>query len=135
MLHRSKLYAAGLLAVTFAAGVAVGTGVSAAASDRSRGDTGPERRARESYADRLGREVQLTPVQRDSVARIVEGYQDSMTAMWQSLRPRTDSIRTAIRQNISSLLDSAQQERYRAYIHRTDSVRAEREARTRHGSR
>jgi len=135
MLHRSKLYAAGLLVATFAAGVAVGTGVSAAASDGPRDGNGRERRARETYAERLGRELQLTPVQRDSVARIVAGYQDSMTAMWQALQPRTDSIRTAIRLNISSLLDSAQQERYRAYIHRTDSARAEREARERHGSR
>jgi hypothetical protein len=135
MLHRSKLYAAGLLAATFAAGVAVGTGVSAAATDGSRDEPNRERRARESYADRMGRELQLSPVQRDSVARIVEGYQDSMTAVWQTLQPRTDSIRTAIRLNISNLLDSAQQERYRAYIHRTDSARAAREARERHGSR
>ncbi|HEX9631548.1 MAG TPA: hypothetical protein VGA02_03705 [Gemmatimonadales bacterium] len=135
MLHRSKLYAAGLLVVTFAAGVAVGTGVSAAANDRPRHENGPERRARQSYADRLGRELQLTPVQRDSVARIVAGYQDSMTAIWQALQPRTDSIRTAIRRNIANLLDSAQQERYRSYIHRTDSARAAREARERHGSR
>jgi len=135
MLHRSKLYAAGLLAVTFAAGVAVGTGVSAAASDRDQAGPGRERRPRESYADRLGRELTLTPVQRDSVASIVDAYQDSMAAMWQSLQPRTDSIRSAIRQTIHGLLDPAQQERYRAYIHRTDSVRAAREARDRHGSR
>lgn len=135
MSQRSKLFAAGLLAVTFAAGIAVGTGVSAAASDRSREGNGRERRARESYADRLGRELQLTPVQRDSVARIVDGYQDSMTAMWESVRPRTDSIRSSIRQTIHDLLDVAQQERYQAYIHRTDSVRAAREERERHGSR
>jgi hypothetical protein len=135
MSHRSKLYAAGLLAATFAAGIAVGMGLSAARGDGSRPDGGPERRARESYADRLGRELQLSTGQRDSVARIVEGYQDSMTAIWGSLQPRTDSIRTAIRLNISNLLDSAQQERYRAYIHRTDSARAAREEGERHGSR
>jgi len=135
MLHRSKLYAAGLLVVTFAAGVAVGTGVSAAASDRTRGSNGRERRPRESYADRLGRELQLTPVQRDSVARIVNAYQDSMGAMWESVRPRTDSIRSSIRRTIHDLLEPTQQGRYEAYIRRTDSVRAAREARERHGSR
>jgi hypothetical protein len=135
MLHRSKLYAAGLLAVTFAAGVAVGTGVSAVAGDRARAPGGRERRARESYADRLGRELQLTPAQRDSVARIVDGYQDSMGALWEAMQPRTDSIRSAIRQTIHDLLDAEQQERYRIYIHRTDSARAAREARERHGSR
>jgi len=34
MLHRSKVYAVGLLAAVFVAGIAVGAGVSAAASDR-----------------------------------------------------------------------------------------------------
>jgi hypothetical protein len=135
MVQRSKLYAAGLLAVTFAAGVAVGTGVSAAAGDRKRDEGGRERRARESYADRLGRELQLTPVQRDSVARIVEGFQDSMAAVWEPLQPRMDSIRTSIRHNIRMLLDSTQQDRYRDYMHRMDSTRAAREARERHGAR
>jgi hypothetical protein len=135
MLHRSKLYAAGLLVATFAAGIAVGTGVSAAARGRPRPDNGRERRVRESYADRLGRELQLTSAQRDSVTRIVDFYQDSMAAMWASVQPRADSIRSAIRQTIHGLLDAEQQERYRAYIERTDSARAAREARERHGSR
>jgi hypothetical protein len=135
MLHRSKLYAAGLLAVTFAAGLAVGTGVSALASDRAQPDPGRERRVRESYADRLTRELELTAAQHDSVDRIVNAYQDSMAAMWQAVQPRTDSIRASIRRDIHDLLDATQQERYRAYIHRTDSIRAAREARDRHGSR
>ncbi|MDH5196138.1 MAG: hypothetical protein OEY20_02665, partial [Gemmatimonadota bacterium] len=116
-------------------GVAVGTGVSAVASDRSPERAERERRPRESYSDRLGRELLLTQVQRDSVTRIIDGYQDSMSTMWESLRPRTDSIRTAIRQNIMDLLDDTQQDRYRAYMHRTDSVRAAREAGGHRGSR
>lgn len=135
MLHRSKLFAAGLLVAAFAVGVAVGTGVSAAASDRSPERDGRERRLRESYSDRLGRELLLTQPQRDSVTRIIDGYQDSMSGMWESLRPRTDSIRSAIRQDIMDLLDSTQQDRYRAYIHRTDSVRAAREGGGHRGSR
>ena len=127
MLHRSKFYAAALLAAAFAVGVAVGTGVSAAAGDRSPDREARERRPRESYSDRLGRELLLSQEQRDSVTRILDGYQDSMSMMWESLRPRTDSIRTAIRQNIMDLLDSTQQDRYRTYMHRTDSVRAARE--------
>ena len=135
MLQRSKLYAAGLLAVTFAAGLAVGTGVSALASDRGQPDAARERRVRESYADRLTRELELTAAQHDSVDRIVYAYQDSMAAMWQAVQPRTDSIRASIRRDIHDLLDATQQERYRAYTHRTDSIRAAREARERHGSR
>lgn len=129
MLHRSKLYAAGLLAAVFAAGIAVGTGVSAAASDRRepepRGERGGER---ESYATRLARELTLTPAQRDSVDRIVDGYQDSMSVFWSEMRPRMDAVRASIRSDIAALLDTAQLARYRAYIERSDSVRAAREA-------
>jgi len=135
MLHRSKLYAAGLLAAVFIAGIAVGAGVSAAASDRT-----PESRARRaserlSYADRLERELTLSPVQRESVDHILAAYEDSMSAMWTELRPRMDALRTSIRQNVASLLDSTQQESYRAYMHRTDSLRAARESTRDEGGR
>lgn len=134
MLQKSKLYAFGLLAAVFAAGIAVGTGVSAAASDRGER---PERRTRErlSYAERLGRELALTPDQQDSVARIVNGYQDSMSGLWSEMRPRMDSVRAHIRLDILSLLDSAQQEQYRAYMHRSDSARRAREEGERHDRR
>jgi len=135
MLHRSKLYAAGLLAAVFAAGVAVGTGVSAAASDR-RDDARDRRTAeRPSYAERLEQELALNPVQRDSVDRILAAYEDSMSAMWTELRPRMDALRTSIRQNVADLLDSTQQESYRAYMHRTDSIRAARDAARDEGGR
>lgn len=126
MLHRSKLYAAGLLVAVFAAGVAVGTGVSAAASDGRTDQPDRESRPRESYADRLARELELTPPQRDSVALVVTGYQDSMAAMWDMMRPRMDSIRSSIRHSIMEMLDSTQQARYEAYIRRSDSARAAR---------
>jgi hypothetical protein len=129
MLHRSKLYAAGLLAAVFAAGIAVGTGVSAAASDRRTPEPREANRGeRESYAARLARELTLTPAQRESVDRILDGYQDSMAMMWAEMRPRMDAVRASIRTDIAALLDSAQQEQYQAYIARSDSVRAAREA-------
>jgi len=136
MLHRSKVYAVGLLAAVFVAGIAVGAGVSAAASDRE--ESAPRaRRAEErlSYADRLERELSLTPIQRDSVDHILAAFDDSMSAMWTELRPRMDLLRTSIRQNVQELLDSAQQDRYRAYIQRTDSARAAREAARDEGGR
>lgn len=135
MLHRSKLYAAGLLVAVFAAGIAVGAGVSAAATDR-RPDSRERRTSeRPSYADRLERELALSPVQRDSVDQIIAAYEDSMSAMWTELRPRMDALRTAIRQNVAGLLDSTQQESYRVYMHRTDSVRAARETTRDEGGR
>ena len=136
MLHRSKFYAAGLLTAVFAAGIAVGAGVSAAATDR-RDPAAQERRGTErpSYADRLERELSLTPVQRESVDHIIAAYEDSMSAMWTELRPRMDLLRTSIRQNVVQLLDSTQQESYRVYMHRPDSIRAAREAARDEGGR
>jgi Spy/CpxP family protein refolding chaperone len=129
MLHRSKLYAAGLLAAVFAAGIAVGTGVSAAASDRREPDRREGNRGeRESYATRLARELNLTPAQQDSVDRIVDGYQDSMSVMWAEMRPRMDAVRASIRTDIAALLDTAQQAQYRVYIQRSDSIRSARDA-------
>jgi len=136
MLHRSKVYAVGLLAAVFVAGIAVGAGVSAAASDRE--ERAPRARRTEerlSYADQLERELSLTPIQRESVDHILAAFDDSMSAMWTELRPRMDLLRTSIRQNVQELLDSTQQDRYRAYIQRTDSARAAREAARDEGGR
>jgi hypothetical protein len=129
MLHRSKLYAAGLLAAVFAAGIAVGTGVSAAAGDRrERGPREANRGERETYSSRLARELTLAPAQRESVDRILDGYQDSMAVLWAEMRPRMDAVRASIRTDIAALLDTTQLALYQAYIHRSDSVRAAREA-------
>lgn len=127
MLHRSKLYAAGLLAAVFAAGVAVGTGVSAAATDRRADRRQADRGERPTYAERLEQEVGLSAVQRDSVDRILDRYQDSMEVLWGEMRPRMDAVRASIRTDIAGLLDTAQQARYQAYIHRSDSIRAARD--------
>jgi hypothetical protein len=129
MLHRSKLYAAGLLAAVFAAGIAVGTGVSAAASDRHEPEAPDRTRGeRESYSVRLARELMLTPVQQESVDRILDGYQDSMAVLWGEMRPRMDAVRASIRTDIAALLDTAQLGRYQAHIHRSDSTRAARDS-------
>jgi hypothetical protein len=135
MLNRPKFYAFVLLIAVFAAGIALGAGVSAAASDRGRHRSGPEQRRQEGYADRLQRELQLTPIQRDTVDYILDRYQDSMNVVWRSMRPRMDSIRVAVRLDIMNALDSLQQAEYRDLIHRTDSIRAARPRNGRHDRR
>jgi hypothetical protein len=131
MLNRSKLLAALLLAAVFAAGAAVGAAVFAERTDqvgdRGRGD-GPsgERRERpreRSYIGWLEGELVLSPTQRDTVERILDGYQGAMSEIWSEIRPRMDSIRTGIRGQIMQVLDSTQQEKYRALIARSDSSR------------
>ena len=135
MLNKSKFYAVGLLIAVFAAGIALGAGVSAAASDsgRPRAETTPRRQ--EGYAGRLQRELQLTQAQRDTVDHILNRYQDSMNVVWHSMRPRMDSIRVAVRLDIMNALDSLQQAQYRDLIHRTDSIRAARPRDGRHDRR
>jgi len=135
MLNKPKFYAVVLLIAVFAAGIALGAGVSAAASDRGSHRSGTEPRRQEGYADRLQRELQLTPIQRDTVDHILNRYQDSMNVVWRSMRPRMDSIRVAVRLDIMNALDSLQQAEYRDLMHRTDSIRAARPRDGRHDRR
>jgi len=135
MPNKSKLYAVGLLVAVFAAGIAVGTGVSAAASDRGTRRTRDGDRRQEGYAERLERELQLAPAQKDTVDQILARYQDSMTVLWGSMRPRTDSIRVGVRNDIMNALSPSQQTQYRDFIHRSDSIRASRAREGRHDRR
>jgi hypothetical protein len=135
MPNKSKLYAVGLLVAVFVAGIAVGTGVSAAASDRGTRRTRDGDRRQEGYAERLERELQLAPTQKDTVDQILARYQDSMTVLWGSMRPRTDSIRVAVRNDIMNALSPSQQTQYRDFIHRSDSIRASRAREGRHDRR
>lgn len=129
MLNRSKILAAALLVAVFAAGIAVGAAASAAWGDRTPAPASTERPERResrrdrSYLDWLDEELTLTPVQRDTVKHILEGYQGSMHEIWIELRPRMDTIRLRVRQQIMPILDSTQQDRYRALIARSDSGR------------
>lgn len=134
MLNRSKLWAAGLLLAAFAAGIAVGGAVSAAWGDNAR-DGEPDRNRRVGYAERLQAELHLSVSQRDSVDAILEQREEQMDAMWREIAPRFDSLRTAIRGEIMTLLDDGQRERFRALIARSDSLRAERRHGGRHGKR
>jgi uncharacterized membrane protein len=141
MLNRSKLLAAVLLVAVFAAGAAVGAAVFAERSDqadgrRPRDAASGERRERpreRSYIGWLEAELALSPAQRDTVSRILDGYQGAMSEIWSEVRPRMDSIRTRIRGQILLVLDSAQQDRYRVLTARSDSSR--RQERTREGGR
>lgn len=129
MPNRSKVLAVILLVGVFAAGAAMGAAVSAALGDREihdrrdRPDQRRETRHDRSYLDWLEEELALTPAQRDTVKRILQGYQGAMNEMWTEIRPRMDTIRLRVRAQILPVLDSAQQDRYRALVARSDSGR------------
>lgn len=121
MLNRSKLWALGLLFAAFAAGIAVGAGVHAAAD-------GQRRAPRPSYVDRLTQDLTLTTAQRDTVALILQQYDTSMEELWGEMRPRMDAIRLDIRGQIKNVLSDGQRTVYDSLTARWDSIRAAREA-------
>src|SRR5207245_11552122 len=102
-----------LLAATFAAGAAVGAGgralwvryAAAAAPERPRGI--------DRMMSDLDDELRLTPVQHDSVRAILQRHWTRMSAVWETLRPRFDSMRALMASGVSRDLTPAQQVKYR----------------------
>ncbi len=131
MFNRSKAWAASLLGATFILGAAVGGVALAAWGDV---DDEPERRprGRTSFVDRLDRDLQLTPAQRESVVVILERRQAAMRELWREMGPRFDSLRAQINDEITGVLDQHQQEVYRQLIARGDSARRARDRRGSH---
>lgn len=117
MPNRSKTWAAILLAATFVAGIAVGSGVpalwgrwSAARSGRLHG--------LDRMMSELNHELHLTPVQRDSVRAILGRHFARMSAAWDSVRPRFDSMRSEMDSEVVRRLDAGQAAGYRDHVTR-----------------
>ncbi|MGD2134720.1 MAG: hypothetical protein PVF27_01115 [Gemmatimonadales bacterium] len=131
MFSRSKAQAVSLLVATFLVGAALG-GLALAAwsddDDHRRDDRGRERM---SYSERLARELDLSPAQRESVEVFLDRQQDAMRDLWQEVGPRFDTLRMQIRTEIMTVLDSAQRARFQDLIARGERRDAER----RNGSR
>jgi Spy/CpxP family protein refolding chaperone len=134
MLNRSKLWAAGLLFAVFAAGSAVGGAASAAWGvgddlDDSRRHERDGRSRRGGYADRLEQDLGLSAAQRAKVDSILERQQAEMRALWEEYRPRFDTLRLEVRNQIMEILDEEQKDEYRELIDRSDR-RRDRESET-----
>ena len=131
MFDKSKLWAIGLLLAAFAAGIAVGGAASATFGERDRRGDRDTRRSRPreeiSYLDRLNRDLNLSPAQRDSVAAILKRYDEPMRELWRRERQQVDSMRLQVRGQITALLDEQQRERYQLMNRRVDSLRTVRE--------
>ena len=114
MLNRSKLAALMLLAAVFVAGAAAGWGVREGTDHRGRGrgrGGGPD-----AMVNHLGRELDLTPAQRDSVRAIFARHHPEIEALWAEVRPRFDSIKARVRAEISGQLTADQQTRYQRLL-------------------
>ncbi len=130
MIGRSKAGAAAVITAVFVAGAAVGVAAIGTLQHRHR-DRERESNPRLSYIDRLDRELQLTPEQRDSVVAILQRHDATIKEIWRESRRRFEAVRTQLRADIMKVLNETQRERYQAFIARSDSLRAVREARAR----
>ena len=118
MLNRSKAWAVALLATTFVAGIAVGTGVrtlwaryaSAAATSSLRG--------LDRMMAELTDELRLSPAQHDSVHTILERHFAQMSAVWDSVKPRFDAMRSEMDSEVVRRLTPEQAAKYRDHVTR-----------------
>lgn len=140
-MSRSKVRAAALLALIFAAGVAAGVaadrawfvdppaaargddGRAAAAGEDADGRSGEgashgaEDKARtviERFADELG----LTSDQRAEIETILSHHRESMKEMWSEVQPRFRTLVDSARAQIEGVLTPGQVERYRELLRR-----------------
>lgn len=99
-----------LLLATFVLGAAAGAALTAYASHAP-----PPRQGRSAwYLDHLTRNLHLTPVQRDSVKAVLARYTPAMDSLMSEIRPRLDTVRSAMRAEINGFLDPRQQKEYDA---------------------
>jgi Spy/CpxP family protein refolding chaperone len=126
--NQSRLWAGLLLAATFGAGAMVGGAISATrngddeAAAASRGERRDEGRRERGFAAQLTREVDLTQEQHDSVRAIIKRYDPAMRAVWESTRPRFDSLRREIHGEIMLVLTAEQRQAYQEWRARRDSI-------------
>ena len=117
-LSHSKAWAMLLLVATFAAGIVVGVG-GRALWVRSAYGGAPERaRGVGRLMAELNDELGLTPPQRDAVHAILQRHWTRMTAVWDTVRPRFDSMRAAMDSEVAAQLSPDQQAKYRDHMAR-----------------
>src|SRR3989442_15803795 len=117
MLNRSTTWALVFLVATFAAGIAVGAG-GRALWVRHASAAAPERRGLDRMMDELNEELHLGPAQRDSVRAILQPHRTRITAVWETARPRFDSMRAQMDSEVARQLTPKQQGRYRDHVTR-----------------
>ena len=115
MFNQSKAFAIGLLVAVFLVGIGLGS----AGSHWLRSQRTPPRRdPRVTYADRLARDLDLSAVQRDSVAAILRRYDPQMRALFTGVRAQMDSLRNRMREDIRTQLTTEQMTAYERLMER-----------------
>jgi Spy/CpxP family protein refolding chaperone len=73
----------------------------------------------------LGKELDLTPAQRESVRVIFARHRPETEALWARVRPRFDSIKAQVRAEIDAQLTPEQRERHQRLIDKAEHHRKE----------
>lgn len=113
---RPRWRAAALLVAVFLVGLLAGSGV-AAWADRSE-DGGRRGRGAGGYLARLADELELTPVQQDSVRAVLDRYEPAFDSLWRETRPRFETLRAGVRSDIRTHLNPEQRTEYDALVER-----------------
>jgi Spy/CpxP family protein refolding chaperone len=108
----SKVSAIALLAVVFLAGGAAGWLV----RDGTGHDGRPRGRGPDAMVAYLGRELNLTPAQSDSVRAIFARHRAEIEALGAQVRPRFDSIKTVVRAEIDAQLTPEQRAKHQRLV-------------------
>lgn len=108
---KGKARALLLLVSALILGIGLGLAGSAWAGDRWL--NGPHAgRAPRGYLHKLTRALELTPVQRDSVAAVLERYGPRMDSVWAEVRPRFETVRAEMRSEIERQLTPEQKRKF-----------------------
>ncbi len=120
---RRDTWKAGLLLLLAAlAGGAVGSVVTARHYGEERASLRGHRGS-DWYLDLLNEELKLTPAQRDSLKVVLSRHRGQMDSLWSEVGARMDTMRTAIRADVRTLLTPEQLARYAVVTARLDAER------------
>ena len=117
-MSRTTTWAVALLVVTFATGVAVGVGSRAMWARHAQAAAPERRRGPDHLVRELNEALRLTPAQRDTVHAILQRHWARMTEVWETVRPRFDSMRAQMDSEILRQLAVDQQVKYRDHMAR-----------------
>ena len=119
---RSTWKAGTLLLAAFVLGGVVGGAITARASHRPPWEGRSGDRA-EGYLRLLDGSLRLRDAQRDSIRAILDRHRGDMDAIWQEVAPRYETMRSQIRSEIRTQLDSVQLKKYAELTARLDEER------------
>lgn len=82
---------------------------------------------RSDFLARLTDDLKLTAAQRDSIRVVLEHYHPRMDSVWESIRPRFETLRGELRSEIRTYLTPDQQRQFDELLQRRDAERRRRD--------